>query len=63
LNLLQSVIGDYDPKELFKTMVAFMHQTVAHQKKMEVLLQQVATQLEDIQGRLEKLEQRETESA
>lgn len=50
MNLLQGIIGDYDPKELFKTMVAFMHQTVAHQKKMESML-------EDVQGRLEKLEQ------
>lgn len=49
MNLLQGIIGDTNPKELFDTMVAFMHQTVAHQKKMEAML-------EDIQGRLEVLE-------
>jgi hypothetical protein len=50
MNILQSVIGDTNPKELFQTMVAFMHQTVAHQRKMESML-------EDIQKRLEILEQ------
>jgi hypothetical protein len=49
MDLFKSIIGDVNPKELFETLIGFMHQTVAHQKKIEA-------GIEDIQRRLKVLE-------
>jgi hypothetical protein len=49
MDLFKSIIGDVNPRELFETLIGFMHQTVAHQKRMEA-------GIEDIQRRLKALE-------
>jgi hypothetical protein len=49
MDFFKNIIGDVNPKELFETLIGFMHQTVAHQKRMEA-------GIEDIQRRLKALE-------
>lgn len=49
MNLLQSVIGDVNPRELFDTMVKFMHQTVEHQKKIEATQEEILKRIKAIE--------------
>lgn len=49
MNIIQSIIGDVNPKELFETLIGFMHQTVAHQKKMEAGIEEIKTRLKALE--------------
>jgi hypothetical protein len=49
VNLLQNIIGDVNPRELFDTMVKFMHQTVEHQKKIEASQEEILRRLKALE--------------